>query len=289
MRSRIRLFWCGDDCFRGCVLRNMFGTAYRVLIPSVPPNTSSGKLPKHGSIFPLIDATNLALSHGCSELELIDKTWNVSRNARGDIDLAIELSNDVALVAEVKTRLISQAMKRHGLEIAKLFLQYHLDEPSKANEAWSKLVQQGIINPYSRNGRRYDNPASIAELVRSVLGFMAMHSSRYRKLVVGAVTLCNVNPLRESVLEFLRRTRTFLERCGVSIAGHCLLIVTPDSFSGIPKSLKLSCYGDGCKLLDAVIDREYPMNKLLSGCPEYRGCNECAYTGICSLYCRYCR
>jgi len=284
-RRGARLFWCGDDCFRGCILRNVFNKEFKVLIPVSTPSQRTKKLPKRGSTFLLHKASKLAHTYGCNELEEIDKEWCVSKG-QGDIDFAVEISRDIAFVAEVKTRLIPMIVRRYGLEIAKLMLQYHLDEPKRANDAWKKLVKHGIIKPPSclehKRAGGYDKPSSIAELTRSVLGFLTTY--RYSKVIVGAISMCFINPLLSDVLEFVDNTRNYLKRCGVSVLGSCVIVIYPSDFNDIPKEVTLQCYGDGCEHL-RLRKTTYSMNDLLLMCPEYHGCNECVYRNICMKYC----
>jgi len=282
-------YWCSDDFFRGCILRNLFGTTFKVLLPLLPPNAKTGKLPKRGTMYPLSKIFSLALSLRCTDIEGMFAEHRFLRKSLGDIDFAVEISKDVVLVAEVKTRLIPYTLskyRRNGLDVLKLMLKYHLDEPREATSAWKELIQKGIVKLSSNRTKGYDNPASIAELVKSVLGFTYRYGSRYKSIIISAIMLCAVKPILHDVIMFVENTYRYLrDNCGIDAVGYCLLIVSPEEINEDLAKVSLACYGNACYYLDPVLSRTYEMSYLLADCPHCLSCSACKYRTICAEYC----
>jgi len=284
------MYWCGDDCFRGCILRGIFSRRYHVLIPSQPPNKGTGRLAKKGATYPLAKISKIASARGCRELEVIDREWGVSPRGLGDIDFAAQLTGSRVFIAEVKTRIIPRTLstrKSNGAEILRLMLQYHLDEPSRAVEAWKKLIEKKVVNyrPRSRS-RGYDNPASVAELVRACIGFTYKYGESYDSIVIGAITYCAANPLISDMLEYVRNSSQYLANCGLSIEGYCILVVSIESFSADHPSLTLVCYGNACHYLAPLLGTKYSLDELLGLYTCYRGCSTCPYRRVCESNCK---
>ena len=280
-------FWCGDSGFRGCILRRLFeAKGYQVIVPGSGPRRETGMLPKRGSQFSLADATRVFSENGLRELVAIDRKWNVSPRGRGDIDFAA-VKEELVFIAEAKTRLIPRSLKLHGPRDTRLMLQYHLDEPIGAEEAWEKLVEKGVVRPPGTRSRRggYDNPASIAELARTVAGFHTKyrHVYRYREIVVGIATMCYAAPFLDDIKKFLENTAIYLRRARLPVKPEtALIVVYPDTLQGVPGKARAKCIGGACRDLGIVGDESIDP---FTGCPEYRGCNKCQYREICVKYC----
>ncbi len=282
MTSR-RLFWCGDEGFRGCILRDIFtALGFRVLLPAGPPNVSTGKLPKRGSMFQLAKVASFLERKGGVEISRIDRTWNVAATGRGDIDLAVDLGQNIAYVAEVKTRLIPRSISHYDIEKALLMLQYHLDEPNEAEKAWRRLVAANIVRP-PKPGRRgdYDNPASIAELTRAIVGFHLAHPTY--KIVPGVATMCYIAPLLRNVIKYVDNTYRYLRKYDIPVEEPAIIVVYPDNLSDKPSRVTLRCHGDSCHRLKLSDEKNFEVS--YHGCPNYHGCSECIYRELCTKYC----
>lgn len=283
-----KLFWCGDESFRGCILRNIFTKlGFRVLLPTRPPNPSTKKLPKKGSTFQLAKVTEFLERRGGNEIGRVDRTWNVASNGKGDIDIAVDLGQGVAYVAEVKTRLIPRSISNHGIEKTILMLQYHLDEPNGAEKAWQRLVAARIVRP-PKPGRRgdYDNPASIAELTRAVVGFHLIRPN-YKSIIPGVATMCYATPFIQDIFQYVTNTYRYLKYYGLPVEKPAVIVVYPDNFSGIPSRVAIRCIGEGCHRLrlDPAKTISFSFEALLRDCPNYHSCNECKYQRLCAKHC----
>lgn len=285
----LRLYWCGDDCVRGCILRKTFNVlGFDVLVPVSGPSPSSGKVPKRSSMYVLGGVTRSLAGRGCTDLADIDERWGVKPLGRGDIDFVTFSKNSgVAFVAEVKTRLIVWTIKNYNIEVLRLMLQYHLDAPPNAERAWARLVKRGIVKPPRRGAREYDNPASIAELTRAVAAFTLNTSRSIQDLssvVPGVVTLCYATPVLNDLLTYVNNTYAYLRSCGVEVEEPVAIVLHPDTVADVPRSITVSCVGKGCGKLGLASKAEIPQP--LGGCAySYLACRDCPYRRICSRIC----
>ncbi len=232
-----RLYWCSDDVFRGCILREALKEAgFKVLIPS--GMAESGFIRRRGSGFPLKETSKALERKGCSDLTFIDKRFNI--RGQGDIDL-LAVKNSVGFVAEVKTRLIISTLPNIGK--LKQMLAYHLGPPDLALEAWNKLFQGG------KRGE-YDSPASISELAReAVAAYLRIPEN---ELVIGGVSISYLpGNLTEYAYELVKSTEEYLARCGIPAIASALVLAFPTMFNEkiIPTRIYMKCIGDGCSVL----------------------------------------
>ena len=273
-----RRHWCGDDYFRGCILREALeGLGLRVLIPARRPNPATGKLPRKDSTFSHSDIVSLLESMGDADIRRVYNSMNSEPRGRGDIDL-LALHGGTILVAEVKTRLIPYAYKRFGPKPTELMIRYHISPPSDALRDWITLEKLRVLD------RRNDNPNSIAELARAAAAAHAMISSRSsRGLVVGLVSHCAINMFRRTVISSLERTASYLERLGLPIRGYALITLVHRNIRGVPREVTVECVGGGCSI--AGIPGEAGVRLSLSDCPPAGDCASCAYRRVCPILC----
>lgn len=275
-------FWDGDNAVRGCILKSIFSD-YRVIVPSGTPNPNTGRLPKRGNTYPLGQVAEFLVKSGCQEINQIDNRKNVSHKARGDIDLAVQLDEKIFLVGEVKTRLLVRTIKNYGLDTLKLMLKYHLDSPNFAEKAWDELVTKGIISEDPKK-INYDNPASISEIIREIVGFSIYHQN-ISSIIPTVVTMFYARDIINVILESLSHVKEYLSNClkKIKVLDPTLLVIIP-KFSkelyGTPDKIEVNCYGNFniCKKFDK---EEF---KVFGNCIRYRGCEECPYRGICRKY-----
>ena len=162
-------------------------------------------------------------------------------------------------------------------------LQYHLDSPVKAEQAWSELVNRGIIKPPKPGSRGYDNPASIAELTRSVAAFMIRTRNQCRSTVPGVVTLYYAAPVLSDLITYVSNTYRYLKSCNIDVEEPVVITLHPDSLVDTPRKIKVRCIGANCKQLN--LDKEFVLSEPLRECTySYHGCSECSYLKICSRY-----
>ena len=289
------LYWCSDSAIRGCLLRAAFQKLGHVVeIPSAGPHSGTGRVPRRGSTYPLQEATRLLASHGAKELAEIDRVELCRETGvRGEIDLAARLSGSGRIiVAEVKTRIIPMEIKRSGArwrQVLGLMLRYHLDEPKEAYEAWRRLVEMGVVKPPTcgkpRKGGGYDNPASIAELVRETAGYIAISGTDAQRVIPAAVVLCSIDGLIDEVENYVKRAAEYMSTHNIGDGAYAVLIVGPDRYSE-PTTYWIDCRGSACD----TISSEWPLNighsiAYHDGCPSYLACRDCRYRVVCSAYC----
>ncbi len=263
-----KLYWCGDDVFRGCILRHtMPQLGLQVLIPKGV--TEKGFVRKESSSFDLSRVTRYLRDRGCPHLDEIDKTYNV--RGRGDIDFAAK-KNELLYVAEVKTRLIISKYPR--INIVREMLKYHLAAPPKALAAWKSLEKAGQVKP------SYDNPASIAELTRLTTAAYTM--IKPREMIIGMVTLSYAKPLLQDIISYVADTVDYLKTCNLPITSYAVIVLKPEELTDemLPRKLYIKCYGTGCDKLsipDEGIHLDYDWNT----CPQAIGCKYCSYHRLC--------
>ncbi len=263
-----RLYWCGDDVFRACVLRlAMPQLGLRVLVPRGV--TERGFARREGAGFSLGRVSRYLSSRGCSHLESIDREYGVKGS--GDIDFAAE-KDALLYAAEVKTRLIISRYTRIG--VAREMLRYHLASPLEALAAWKRLEKTGVVKP------GYDNPASIAELARlAVAAYMALEP---RQLVIGLATVSYAKPVLRDAIGYVESTAGYLENCGLPVAGYAVLVVAPKEFTQdmLPSKILIKCYGDSCGKLSIPGNGAWTRIDW-DKCPHALGCRECKYQRLC--------
>jgi len=257
-----------------------------VVVPSSEPSTETGQLRGRGLRFDHSKAARLLAKYGGSEVLEIDMRYRCGRSSTGDIDFAARLRTGRLLVAEVKTRLIPKEATGN-MERLVLMLQYHLDEPGDALRAWERLVSLGVVRPPPGCGtmRGYDNPASIAELVREAAGAVVLELAEPREVLVGAVLLCTVNGLLQRVEGFVANTARYLSRLGIGDGRYAVLVIGPDNFDE-PRSYWASCSGPACPELADEWPQKLSREEGYGGCYNYLGCSNCAYRRRCMRLCR---
>ncbi len=267
---------------RGVVLPRLFhANGFRVLAPPLR-ECGPGRLQ-----FLHSDVADYLARRGCPEILQVNTAYCVRAGARGDVDFAA-VRGDVLLVAEVKTRLL---VKYFGRDYLRDMLVYHLAEPLLAREAWDRLEQRGVVRRppcKGRGGQGYDNPASIAELARSAVGFclrMPDACSNIRVMVVSVITACYARPLLDVLMEAVGSTSGYLQRClGVRIE-PAVMVVHPDPgvfTGGSLHRVSLECIGEGCSAIGGLEGVEEP----LRGCEAYcRPCSGCRYLRVCGRVC----
>lgn len=284
-------YWCGDSPIRGCILRNIFNSkGFRVQIPLSYPKHNTGRVPRKGSTYPLEYVAKYLSDNGCKEILLIDKKYCVS--GRGDIDFAALIDNDRAIVAEVKTRLIPKFI--HRKNVLRLMLQYHLDAPLQAQRAWDTLLEMNIVKPKPCQNQKiinrrwdYDNPASISELIRSIIGYFLMYGKRnnVKEIIPVVASMFYAFDSLGYIKSFMERSMQFLRCCvkDFHIGDYAIILVSIDmeteDLSSPPSEVQLLCFGDGCK--DIGLKRIEVFANVFSNCPNYRSCASCIYVKRC--------
>ena len=258
---RVR-YWCGDTCMRGVVLPRLFrANGFEVLAPPLR-GCSPGRLQ-----FPHWRVADFLAERGCGELAEVNRRYGVKERARGDVDFAAGRGS-VVLVGEVKTRLI---VKYAGHAYLRDMLVYHLSEPGEALGAWERLERLGVVNS------EYDNPASIAELVRSAAGFYLSRRDVFRgveRVVVAAITVCYARPLLDVMLGSVEAASRYLSRCIGLEFEPAVLMLKPDPsvFEGRGlERVDAECFGGGCSALGGLKGVANP----LAGCEDY--CSPCIH------------
>ena len=275
----IRPYWCANGVFRGCILREVFtALGASVLLPKAI--SKKGVASKKGAAFRLSEVSALLASRGCSELANVDRAKGVGTGT-GDIDFAALFPSDVLYVAEVKTRIALKWVSKP--DVLELMLQYHLDEPGKALEAWNRLERLGVVKP------GYDNPASIPELTRLVVGaYLKAVKGELRcagscKLVIGLVTLSYVARLVKEVTRFVANTYEYLKSCNLPVAGYATVILCPRLGNDLkPEMVEVACLGPSCK--DLGLESAATVRLAWRSCPKglrVLGCGECRYRRYC--------
>jgi len=264
-----RLYWCGDDIFRGCILREALKQAgLKVALPEGV--TAKGYAAKRGSLYRLADATRLLAERGCRELAEIDATYNVK--GLGDIDLAAWTRGNSLYTAEAKTRLIIRGL--NSLQTLREMLEYHLAEPGRALQAWKRLETRGLVKP------GYDNPASIAELTRAAVA--AYQKFKPQTLIVGIATVSYAKPLLQTLKELAASTARYLQNCSIPVAGHAVIVFEPTGLNEdtIPVEATLYCHGDACNIIAA---KKHTINLHWTHCPQPLGCSTCNHRRKCPV------
>ena len=280
-RSR-RRFWCGDECMRGVVLPRLFrSSGFEVLAPPVK-GCRPGRLQ-----YLHHDAARMLEERGCPELSRINREYCVKPRARGDVDFAAR-RDGVLLIGEVKTRML---VKYHGRGYLRDLIVYHLAEPGAARNAWDRLERLGVVKrPSCRgpSGRDYDNPASIAELTRSIIGFCVKNPAvceEAETVIAAALTVCYARPYAAIMLDAVRSTASYLEKCLGRRVEPLVAIVEPSPSvytSGVLDEVSVSCIGEGCRLMGAVGPLKDPLGECREQCET---CTGCRYASICSVLC----
>ncbi len=254
------------------LLRRALGEAgYEVLVPRGPPSRRTLRAPKAGAVYPVSEARAAYEAGGCRELGEIDSILGVGERALVEVDVLARGPGGLAVVGEVKTRLAPRILSRHPPRVLEAFLAYHLDEPQAALEAWEWLESRGAVSSL------YDNPASVAELVREAGA--AYRALSPRRMVLAAFLLCTAAPLAGQVSGMVERAASYASRClGVPVE-PALVVLRPDAFIGTPGSVTLECRGPGC---GALPQGPQPAGEDVG---LYAGCGECPYRRICTAYC----
>jgi hypothetical protein len=159
-------------------------------------------------------------------------------------------------------------------------LQYHLDEPTQAEKAWETLYRQRKVST------EYDNPASIAELTRSLA---AAHIARSTlcpdcNLIAGFITVSYTQPnLLKGVEQYLANTAGYLAKCGIPIKGYAITIISPCSLDekGIPTKITLNCLGNSCNILGLAKPKHIDLAWKQCNRNLVLGCNQCKYSKYC--------
>ncbi len=234
------------------------------------------------------DVAEYLAGRGCPDVARINREYCVRDAARGDVDFAA-VRGDVLLVAEVKTRLLA---KYFGRSYLRDMLVYHLSEPSVAREAWDRLEKLGVVRRPPCSGvasRDYDSPASIAELVRSVVGLCLKNPdacNRARVLVAAAITACYAKPLVNAIVDSVDSASGYLREClGVDVK-PAVILIHPDPLvfnGGGLHRIEAECIGEGCPVVGGLKGVDEP----LRGCDEHcKPCSGCRYLRLCSRVCR---
>lgn len=225
---------------------------------------------------------------GCDEIEIINCTYRIK--GKGDVDF-VAYRDDTLIIVETKTLLIHRVqklLKRHNQPHSRinLFIQYHLEEPLAALGAWKILEELKLTCT--------ESPASIAELVRCVVGarIISKISNYYEKakrIVIAVAVMFYWDNYLHDVLEYTQRSVEYLQKClkDRRIQGPVILKISPTSCQYFeqftpPNELEIRCISkrEICNQID--MPNYKVLRNIFAECTKmYLGCHSCEYRSKC--------
>ncbi len=222
-----------------------------------------------------------------SQLSILDPfRLECNSNSRSSVDLDIAaLSKDskTLVIGELKSRIIPMIFHRYktrseALNVAKLMLQYHLDEPRNAMNAFERLRILGLANKY------LDKVSSVCELLREILAVKCHPKLKHLytkcdKIIIFAAILGRISELIGFVSECIDRLLSFINDLDSDLSskidGYVILALRPRSFTSKEVIINVEVNNTEAHFNSKIIR----INN-----ENIQNCSECTYRDICASF-----